>query len=221
MAFSDMHHRETLRFRRRAWQWLAPPSRVAKAELLLQLACVAEADASAESDEEQIEHLEKIASMAREASAFFSGKVALWARQGSDTPSGRRYVAFDAYLSGVDTCDGDARRALADEIAYHLEPDWGVGNVLLGERFSVGPYRGATTRGFPFACLDRSGKPMDVMGAPERRFMNAGAEWSPARAAARFVDHEGLAGARAALDRFLAKHRSTTDRGEFDAGLPF
>lgn len=220
MALSK-HEREARRFRFRAWQWLAPRSRIAKAELLLQLACVAEADASAESNEEQAAHLEKIARMAREDSSFFSGKVALWAREVSDTPSGRRYMAFDAYLASVDTYEGDERRALADEIAFHLEPDWGVGNVLLGEGFSVGPYRAATTRGFPFACLDRSGKPMDVMGVPERRFMNAGAEWSPTRAAARFVDHEGLAGARAALDRFLAKHRGMTDSVGFGDSLPF
>ena len=202
-------------FRKAAWLWLAPPVRRQRACLLMQLAYLADKEAAeaaylarsittpvveAVEAERQEPHLRALADQAALAATETASRV-----YGLD--EALRDVALDYHAE-------ENRIALRNLLERRISDfiwgeDGGSPRVLLGERFSVGPYvepaRGA--QGKTFACLDWYGVPVAARGAPvawtPREKDN---EWTADRAAAIFVAMVGFEEALASLAHALGKN---------------
>ena len=202
-------------FRKAAWLWLAPPDRRLRARLMMEVAYVADREAVAaerlarsivgpieesEAAERRLPDLRALADQA--AQAALNTASGIYGLDDAHAPIVEDYYAEKNRLDLLTLLE----RRISDFI---WGDDYASSRVLLGERFSVGPYvepaRGA--QGKTFACLDWYGVPVAARGAPvawtPREKDN---EWTADRAAAIFVAMVGFEEALSALARALGKN---------------
>ena len=200
-------------FRRAAWSWLAPPERLARARMLMQLAYVANFDAEACVAPPL---LDRYGLEVHDAHGFVEHRdptAEELARAGDLWEHGRRLGEearrLCSRVAGIDDAMADVferarvewRAAERRDLAERLIADFIYeGGLVFGDTVTVGSYRTATSTGPTFATLNMLGALVGAQGEPRAWTLNdPDPEWTATRAAALFVAAEGPDAALAAL----------------------